>query len=138
MKIGLEKFNNDTAPQVAADSQARFGCKGKDRDWFAYKEHVSVQMQSGLINKVAATSAEVTDADGLAHVCPDGGAVFGDKGYCLRPAQRTGKRKGCSNATIKKTTGKTKITVKMAGFLPGAHPTSVCLLIATKALVIGV
>ena len=65
-------------------------------------------MQSGLINKVAATSAEVTDADGLSHVCPNGGAVFGDKGYCVRPAQRILKRKGCHDATIKKNNMKGK------------------------------
>ena len=74
IKAGLETFNNDTAPKVAADSQARFGCKGNKKYWFGYKEHVSVDRQSGLINKVAATSAEVTDAQGLAHVCPTGGA----------------------------------------------------------------
>lgn len=102
IKAGLERFNNETAPEVASDKQARFGCKGNDKYWFGYKEHVSVDMQSGLINKVAATPANITDADGLTHVCPEGGAVFGDKGYCVRPAQRTLKRKGCHNATIKK------------------------------------
>lgn len=108
IKAGLEKFNNETAPKVAADSQARFGCKGNNKFWYGYKEHVSVDMQSGLINKVAATSAEVTDADGLSHVCPKGGAVFGDKGYCIDPAQRTLKRKGCHDATIKKNNMKGK------------------------------
>ena len=108
IKAGLEKFNNDTAPIVAADSQARFGCKGNNKFWYGYKEHVSVDMQSGLMNKVAATSAEVPDAEGLSSVCPSGGAVFGDKGYCVRPAQRTLKRKGCHDATIKKNNMKEK------------------------------
>lgn len=108
IKAGLEKFNNDTAPKVAVDSQARFGCKGNNKFWFGYKEHVSVDMQSGLINKVAATSAAVSDAEGLSHVCPNGGAVFGDKGYCVRLAQRTLKRKGCHDATIKKNNMKGK------------------------------
>ena len=108
IKAGLEKFNNKTAPKVAADKQARFGCKGNTTFWFGYKEHVSVDMQSGLVNKVAATSAEVTDADGLSHICPKGGAVFGDKGYCVRPAQRILKRRGCHNATIKKNNMKGK------------------------------
>lgn len=108
IKAGLEKFNNETAPKIAADKQARFGCKGNKKYWFGYKEHASVDMQSGLINKVAATSAEVTDADGLSHVCPAGGAVFGDKGYCVRPAQRILKRKGCHDATIKKNNMKGK------------------------------
>lgn len=108
IKAGLEKFNNETAPKIAADKQARFGCKGNKKYWFGYKEHASVDMQSGLINKIAATSAEVTDADGLSHVCPKGGAVFGDKGYCVRPAQRILKRKGCHDATIKKNNMKEK------------------------------
>jgi IS5 family transposase len=108
IKAGLEKFNNETAPKVAADKQARFGCKGNKKFWYGYKEHVSVDMQSGLINKVAATSAEVTDAEGVSHVCPIGGAVFGDKGYCVDPATITLKRKGCHNATIKKNNMKGK------------------------------
>ena len=108
IKAGLKKFNNDTAPKVAADKQARFGCKGNNKFWYGYKEHVSVDMQSGLINKVAASSAELSDAEGLSHVCPKGGAVFGDKGYCVRPAQGILKRKGCHDATIKKNNMKGK------------------------------
>lgn len=108
IKAGLETFNNETAPKVAADKQARFGCKGNKKYWFGYKEHVSVDMQSGLINKVAATSADVTDAEGVVHVCPKGGAVFGDKGYCVDPARTTLKRKGCHDATIKKNNMKGK------------------------------
>ena len=108
IKLGLEKFNNETVSKVAADKQARFGCKGNKKYWFGFKEHASVDMQSGLINKVAATSAEVTDAEGLAHVCPEGGGVFGDKGYCVNPAKTTLKRKGCHDATIKKNNMKGK------------------------------
>lgn len=104
----LETFNNQTASKVAAEPQARFGCKGKDKHWYGYKEHVSVDMQSGLINKVAATPANVTDAQGLKHICPSQGAVYGDKGYCVKPAQRTLKRKGCHDGTIKKNNMKAK------------------------------
>jgi len=99
---GLEKFNNETAPKVAADSQARFGAKGKDKFWYGYKEHASVDMQSGLINKVAATPANVDDAHGEKHVCPDQGAVYADKGYCTAPAQKELKRKGCHSRAIQK------------------------------------
>ena len=108
IKQGLETFNNETAAKVAADTQARFGCKGKDKYWFGYKEHVSVDMQSGLINKAAATPGDKTDAKGLSHICPSGGAVFGDKGYCIRPAQRILKSRGCHDATIKKNNMKGK------------------------------
>ena len=81
IKLGLEKFNNETAGKVTADKQARFGCKGKDKYWYGYKEHTSGDMQNGLINKAAATSAEVTDAQGTKHICPSGGAVYGDLDY---------------------------------------------------------
>lgn len=108
IKLGLKKFNNKTARKVATDKQARFGCKGQNKYWYGYKEHVSVDMQSGLINKTAATSAEVTDAQGLQHVCPEDGAVYGDKGYCVSPAKITLKRKGCHDATIKKANMKDK------------------------------
>jgi IS5 family transposase len=103
IELGLKEFNNKTAEKVSADNQARFGCKGKKKYWYGYKEHVSVDMQSGLINKVAATSAEVTDAKGLKNVCPDGGAVYADKGYCVSPAQTTLRSKNCHDCTIKKT-----------------------------------
>ena len=35
---GLETFNNKTARKVAADPQARFGAKGKNKIWYGYKE----------------------------------------------------------------------------------------------------
>ncbi len=105
---GLEIFNNKTAPKVAADKQARFGAKGKTEYWYGYKEHVSLDMQSGLINKVAATPADVPDANGLRYVCPSQGAVYGDKGYCINKAQTILKHKGCHDATIKKRNMKAK------------------------------
>lgn len=108
IKQGLLQFNNKTAGKVAADKQACFGSKGPKKYWYGYKEHASVDMQSGLINKIAATSAEVTDAQGLQHICPQGGAVYGDKGYCVNPAKMTLKRKDCHNATIKKANMKDK------------------------------
>ena len=99
---GLETLNNRTVKKVAADPQARFGQKGKKICWYGYKEHASVDMQSGLINKIAVTPANTDDAKALVHVCPDQGAVFADKGYCTAPAQRELKRRGCHDATIKK------------------------------------
>jgi hypothetical protein len=36
-------------------------------------------MQSGLVNKIAATSAEVTDAQGLENMCPNSCAVYSDQ-----------------------------------------------------------
>ena len=44
-----EQFNNEILPKVAADQQARIGCKGKGKFWYGYKQQVSVDMQSGII-----------------------------------------------------------------------------------------
>ena len=116
----LETFNNQTASKVAADAQARFGCKGKDKHWYGYKEQVSVDMQSGLINKVAATPANVTAAQGLKHICPWQGAVYGDKGYCVKPAQRTLKKKGGVRPSKVDNSSGCKSRPGKAGQLPGS------------------
>ena len=103
-----DTLNNEILPKVAKDKEARIGCKGKNKYWYGYKKHISVDMQSGLINKVAITPANVTDDKGLKHVCPSRGAVFGDKGYCTSTAQKIIQAKGCEDATIKKNNMKGK------------------------------
>lgn len=104
----IETLNNDVLPKVAADPQARIGCKGKKKYWYGYKEHVSVDMQSGLINKVAITPANLPDAQGLRHICPTQGAIYGDKGYCTAPAQQAAAQRGCHLAAIQRNNMTTK------------------------------
>jgi hypothetical protein len=45
-------------------------------------------MQSGMINKVAITSANVIDSKGFKHVAPNSGAAYADKGYCDKNAKQ--------------------------------------------------
>lgn len=108
LKKKYEKLNNKVLPKVAHDKQARIGCKGKTKYWYGYKKHVSVDMQSGMINKVSVTPANVTDAQGMKHICPNQGAIYGDKGYCTKPAKQVAARKGCHLAAIKKNNMKDK------------------------------
>lgn len=103
-----EQINNDNIGKVAYDQQAKIGCKGGNKFWFGYKKHVSLDMQSGLINKVAVTPANLTDAQGFRHVCPDGGAVYADKGYCKNPAKIAAKRKNVHLCAIKNNNMKDK------------------------------
>ena len=58
-------------------------------------------MQSGLINKIAVTPANVSDATALKHICPSQGAVFADKGYCTNPAQKAAAKNNVHLAAIK-------------------------------------
>jgi len=107
-KKKFDKLNNEVLPKVARDKQARIGCKGGNKFWYGYKKHVSVDMQSGLINKVAITAANVTDSQGFKHVVPSQGAVYADKGYCTAPAKIAAKSKGVHLGAIKKNNMKEK------------------------------
>lgn len=107
-KQKYEKLNNESLPKVAHDKQAKIGCKGGSKFWYGYKKHVSVDIQSGLINKIAVTPANITDAKGFSHVLPSGGAVYADKGYCVAPAKIAAARKGVHLCAIKKNNMKEK------------------------------
>lgn len=89
-------------------------------------------MQSGLINKIAATSADVTNADDFRHVCSTGGAVYADKRYGFKPVRTAPKRKGCHDAAIKRNNIKEKNRKKIVGYPPYAHLMNGYLRIAIK------
>jgi IS5 family transposase len=76
IKKRYKKLHNISLPKVAYDKQARIGYKGNSKFWYGYKKHVSVDMQSGLINKVSITPSNLTDAKGLKHVYLSSGAVI--------------------------------------------------------------
>ena len=79
---GYEKLNNEVLPNIeTADPEAKIGAKSANKFWYGFKKHIAVDMQSGMITKVAVTPANVTDADGAKHILPRSGAVAGDKGY---------------------------------------------------------
>ena len=103
---GYEKLNNVVLPEVAADPEAKIGAKSDKKFWYGFKKHVAVDMQSGMITKVAVTPANVTDADGVRHVLPRSGAVAGDKGYV--GAIREMLRRGLHPMVIKRNNMKDK------------------------------
>ena len=103
-----EKLNNENISEFSSDNQAKIGCKGKEKYWYGYKQHTSVDMQSGLINKIAITPANITDSSGFKHVCPKQGAVYLDKGYCIGEAPKIAKSRSIHLAAIKKNNMKNK------------------------------
>jgi len=78
---GYERLNNEVLPEVSADTEARIGAKSDNKFWYGFKKHVAVDMQSGMITRVAVTPANVADSTGARHVLPKSGAVAADKGY---------------------------------------------------------
>lgn len=108
IELKLEKLNNKTLKEVAFDKDAKFGAKSKNKIWYGYKQHTSVDMQSGMINKVAITPANVIDSKGFKHVVPNQGAVYADKGYCDKNARIVAKIKNLHLCAIKKNNMKGK------------------------------
>ncbi|MBF0465702.1 MAG: IS5 family transposase [Nitrospirae bacterium] len=71
-----------TAAESPVDPDAQWTCKGKRRDYYGYKAHVSVDQDSGLIRKGILTKAKVDDGHMLKDmVMGDEKRVFGDKAY---------------------------------------------------------
>jgi len=108
IELKLEKLNNKTLEKVAIDKDAKYGAKSKDKIWYGYKQHTSVDMQSGMINKVAITPANIIDSKGFKHVAPHSGAVYADKGYCDKNAKQAALIKGIHLCAIKKNNMKNK------------------------------
>lgn len=108
IKEKYEKLNNEILPKVARDKDANFGCKGGNKFWYGFKKHTSVDMQSGMINKVAITKANVIDSKGMKHVIPNQGAVYGDKGYCDKNARLAAAKRNLHLAAVKKNNMKNK------------------------------
>lgn len=108
IKLKYQKLNNENVSKFAHDKQAKIGCKGGNKFWYGYKKHASVDMQSGLINKIAVTPGNITDNQGFKHVCPNSGAVYADKGYCLKESKIATARRGVALRAIKKNNMKDK------------------------------
>ena len=81
IQAGYDKLNNENIDKYSHDPEVRIGSKGKDKFWFGFKKNVSVDMGSGMINKVSVTKANVPDAEAAKDVLPSQGAVCTDKGY---------------------------------------------------------
>ena len=103
IKDGEDKLNNQNINKYSADTEARFGCKGKSKFWYGYKGHAGIDMSSNMIERIAATPANISDQEGFERICPrDGQMVFGDKAYCLKKAQDAMQKWGAVSAAILK------------------------------------
>lgn len=105
---GLEKLNNSNVEKFAADKDARFGAKSKNKFWFGYKGAVSVDVKNGMITNVVATPANVMDDKILESILPKSGAVLGDKGFDTNEVMELLENKNLHSMIIKKNNRKDK------------------------------
>ncbi len=108
IKRGEEKLNNANVKKYAADQDARWGAKSKNKIWFGYKRHCSVDMRFGLIDKLAVTPANVPDFKALPNICPENQMVFMDKLYDTKKSDLVLRANGCAVGTIRKNNNKNK------------------------------
>lgn len=80
-KDGIDKLNNYNIAKYSSDPDARFGCKGKNKFWYGFKQHLSVDMKQGFVKNVVITPANTPDFVAFDDLCPNDGMVFADKGY---------------------------------------------------------
>ena len=99
----MREIDNQNLRKLTMDLHADFGSKGcgPDKNWQCLKDNSAVDMQSGLITRVAVTRASVPDAKGLARVCPRGGEACADKAYCGQDALGTIRARGCEEMVVK-------------------------------------
>lgn len=108
IKDGHEKLNNENVAGYAADPDARWGAKGRNKFWFGHKRHNAVDMRHGLILKLSVTPGNVPDFEAVKNICPKQGMVFMDKGYDYTEADDAVRANGCVPATIRKNNNKRK------------------------------
>lgn len=102
LKAGEEKLNNSNVEKYAADKDARWGAKSKDKIWFGHKRHCAVDMRHGLVTGVAVTNASVPDFKAVGSILPKTGAVFMDKLYDTKKTDLLLKGRNIHAATIRK------------------------------------
>lgn len=108
IKAGEEKLNNMVVNKYTADKQAKWGAKSKNKIWFGYKLHSSVDMRFGLIDKLAITPANVLDPHALKNICPKNQMIFMDKLYDTKKVNQILKANNCASGIIRKNNNKDK------------------------------
>ena len=102
------RLTNKNISKYACDKDAKIGCKGKNKFWFGYKRHHTVDMTSGIITKVKVTPANVPDHKVLEDILPLQGMLLADKGYDTNAIRELLHDRNIHSGIIKKNNRKDK------------------------------
>lgn len=108
IKAGEDKLNNLNVSKYASDKDARWGAKGKNKIWFGYKRHCSVDMRYGLIDKMTVTPANILDFQVLQNIIGYNHMNFMDKLYDTKKSHLILKAHNCASGIIQKNNNKQK------------------------------
>jgi IS5 family transposase len=110
--IDASLINAGKGTKKTRDDEATWTKKNK-KSYFGYKAHQSMDMESGLINKIEMTTAKVADCevwDELLHGKEQ--ALFADKGYYDQGYKQVLRRQGIYCGILDKNTTKRKLSSK--------------------------
>ena len=109
VKAKVDTFKMQSSPDMVVDKDARYGYKSKNKPFFGYKTHASVDADSGMITKVETTSGNIHDGE-IFHKVVDTKAsmVTADKAYDSKKNHRLLKRKKKVSAIMVKKNRKSK------------------------------
>lgn len=109
VKAKVNTFKMQTKPEHKPDKDARYGYKTKNKPFFGYKAHTSIDADSELITKVETTSGDVHDGDVFRKVVDDKSQMItADKAYDSKKNHHLLKRKKKTSAIIIKKNRKSK------------------------------
>ena len=109
VKARIDTFKLQSDPDGVADKDARYGYKSKDKPFFGYKAHASIDADSGMITKLETTPGNVYDGKVFLKVVDTkADMVTADKAYDSKKNHQFLKRNKKISAIIIKKNRKSK------------------------------
>lgn len=105
---GNKKLDNSVVSKYTSDKDARWGSKGKNKIWFGYKRHASIDVLHGLIRKVCVTGANVPDFRAVKNISERDRVYFMDKGYDYKEVELVLRSIGSYSSCIMRNNNKNK------------------------------
>ncbi|OIP99670.1 hypothetical protein AUK40_00640 [Candidatus Wirthbacteria bacterium CG2_30_54_11] len=105
---GEKRLDNAVVGKYAADKDARYASKGKNKFWFGYRRQVAVDMGQGIITKAFVDPGNILDLHALKRLIPNQGMIIADKGYSSKENEQRIKGKGIHSGILKKENNKEK------------------------------
>jgi IS5 family transposase len=109
VKAKVDTFKMNSNPDGSPDKDARYGYKGKNKPFYGYKAHASLDSDSELITRVKTTPGNVFDGKEFPGLIEDKAKMpTADKGYDSKKNHRLLKKKGITSAIIPKKNRKSR------------------------------
>jgi IS5 family transposase len=109
VKAKVDTFKMNSNPDGSPDKDARYGYKSRNKPFFGYKAHASLDSDSELITGVKTTPGNVFDGkDFPALIEGKAKMTTADKGYDSKKNHRLLKKKGITSAIIPKKNRKSR------------------------------